>query len=241
MVGQHDNTHVNNTSNKDEPLCPRWHFSIKRGQLAQPTFGRCSVTVWTSWKQQRPCGGEFSSCCCPHSLVFTAPATLLGCHRVLTVWYCVSLSLVNCLHFVPVYWRFYPMFLRLWSTAFVSVYWLFDPVFHCRWLTAFNSYLFIDGLILCFIVFDWLHLIHTMSAWSAFVMLFLYFGYGHPLSSPRAHCTPNKSVPTLQALTECSPLDFRRSSISPPATHNAKWIRKLIWIFFSLILFIWQV
>ena len=55
------------------------------------------------------------------------------------------------------------------------------------------------------------------------------FVYGYPSSSPRAHCTPNKSVPTLRytrrhgprytgpcpkALTECSPLDFRRSSIS---------------------------
>ena len=54
------------------------------------------------------------------------------------------------------------------------------------------------------------------------------FVYGYPSSSPRAHCTPNKSVPTLRytrrhgpiytgpcpwALTECSPLDFRRSSI----------------------------
>ena len=51
---------------------------------------------------------------------------------------------------------------------------------------------------------------------------------GYPSSSPRAHCTPNKSVPTLRytrrhgpsytgacpkALTECSPLDFRSSSI----------------------------
>ena len=52
---------------------------------------------------------------------------------------------------------------------------------------------------------------------------------GYPSSSPRAYCTPNKSVPTLcytrrhgpiytgpcpKALTECSPLDFRRSSIT---------------------------
>ena len=57
---------------------------------------------------------------------------------------------------------------------------------------------------------------------------FSAFGYGYPSSSPRVHCTPNKSVPTLcytrrhgpiytgpclEALTECSPLDFRRSSI----------------------------
>ena len=59
------------------------------------------------------------------------------------------------------------------------------------------------------------------DAFSAFV-------YGYPSSCPRAHCTPNKSVPTLRytrrhgptytdrcpkALTECSPLDFLRSSI----------------------------
>ena len=59
-------------------------------------------------------------------------------------------------------------------------------------------------------------------------MPFLPFVYGYPSSSPHAHCTPNKSVPTLRythrhgpiytgpclkALTECSPLDFRRSSI----------------------------
>ena len=59
-------------------------------------------------------------------------------------------------------------------------------------------------------------------------MPFLPFVYGYPSSCPRAHCTPNKSVPTLRytrrhrpvhtgpcpkALTECSPLDFRRSSI----------------------------
>ena len=60
-------------------------------------------------------------------------------------------------------------------------------------------------------------------------MPFLPFVYGYPSSSPhRPHCTPNKSVPTLRythrpgpiymgpcprALTECSPLDFRRSSI----------------------------
>ena len=62
-------------------------------------------------------------------------------------------------------------------------------------------------------------------------MPFLSFVYGYPSSSPHAHsahCTHNKSVPTLRctcrhgpiytgpcpkALTECSPLDFRRSSI----------------------------
>ena len=62
-------------------------------------------------------------------------------------------------------------------------------------------------------------------------MPFLPFVYGYPSSSPRAHCTSNKSVPTQRghllcrhgpiytgpcpkALTECSPLDFRRSSIA---------------------------
>ena len=60
-------------------------------------------------------------------------------------------------------------------------------------------------------------------------MPFLPFVYGYPSSSLRAHCTLNKSVPTLRytcrhgpiytgpcpkALTECSPLDFRRSSIT---------------------------
>ena len=64
-------------------------------------------------------------------------------------------------------------------------------------------------------------LIGISDAFSAFV-------YGYPSSCPCAHCTPNKSVPTLRytrrhgpiytgpcpkALTECSPLDFRRSSI----------------------------
>ena len=62
-------------------------------------------------------------------------------------------------------------------------------------------------------------LIGISDAFSAFCL---------PSSSPRAHCTSNKSVPTLRytrrhgrrytgpcpkALTECSPLDFRRSSI----------------------------
>ena len=57
---------------------------------------------------------------------------------------------------------------------------------------------------------------------------FLPFVYGYPSSCPRAHCTPNKSMPALRytrrhgpiytgpcpkALTECSPLDFRRLSI----------------------------
>ena len=64
-------------------------------------------------------------------------------------------------------------------------------------------------------------LIGISDAFSAFV-------YGYLSSSPRAHCTPNKSVSTLRytrrhgpiytgpcpkALTECSPLDFRRSSV----------------------------
>ena len=59
-------------------------------------------------------------------------------------------------------------------------------------------------------------------------MPFWTFAYGYPSSCPRAYCNPNKSVPTLRytrrygpiytgpcpkALTECSPLDFRRSSI----------------------------
>ena len=54
-------------------------------------------------------------------------------------------------------------------------------------------------------------------------------------SSPRAHCTPNKSVPTLRytrrhgpiytgpcpkVLTECSLLDFRRSSIKSSVLLN---------------------
>jgi len=70
----------------------------------------------------------------------------------------------------------------------------------------------------------------AVSAWSAFLMPFLPFVYGYPSSSPHAHCTPNKSVPTLnythrhgpiytgpcpKALTKCSPLDFRRLSIKP--------------------------
>ena len=61
-------------------------------------------------------------------------------------------------------------------------------------------------------------------------MPFLPFVYGYPSSSPHAHCTPNKSVPTLhythrhgpiytgpcpKALTKCSPLDVRRLSIKP--------------------------
>ena len=62
-------------------------------------------------------------------------------------------------------------------------------------------------------------LIGISDAFSAFV-------YGYPSSCPRAQCTPNKSVTTLRytrrpghgcvyiyILTECSPLDFRRSSI----------------------------
>ena len=37
----------------------------------------------------------------------------------------------------------------------------------------------------------------AVSVWSAFLMPFLPFVYGYPSSSPHAHCTPNKSVPTL--------------------------------------------
>ena len=63
-------------------------------------------------------------------------------------------------------------------------------------------------------------LIGISDAFSAFL-------YGYPSSCPRAHCIPNKSVPTLRythrhgprytgpcqwALTECSFLDFQRSS-----------------------------
>ena len=36
------------------------------------------------------------------------------------------------------------------------------------------------------------------SEWSGFLMPFLPFVYGYPSSSPRAHSTPNKSVPTLR-------------------------------------------
>ena len=61
----------------------------------------------------------------------------------------------------------------------------------------------------------------TVSARSAFLMPSLPFVYVYPSTCPRAHCTPNKSVPTLRytrrqgpiytgpcpkALTECSPL-----------------------------------
>ena len=68
----------------------------------------------------------------------------------------------------------------------------------------------------------------TVLDLQAFLMPFLPFVYGYPSSCPRAQCTPNKSVPTLRytrrhgpiytgpcpkALTECSTLDFRRSSI----------------------------
>ena len=73
-------------------------------------------------------------------------------------------------------------------------------------------------------------------------MPFLPFVYGYSSSSPRAHCPPNKSVPTLRytrrhglvytdpcpkALTECSPLDFRRSSIrrSPHTEGCLLWVR----------------
>ena len=34
-------------------------------------------------------------------------------------------------------------------------------------------------------------------------MPFLPFVYGYPSSSPRAHCTPNKSVPTLRYTLSC--------------------------------------
>ena len=67
----------------------------------------------------------------------------------------------------------------------------------------------------------------TMSAWSAFLMPSLPFVYGYSSSPPRAHCTPAKAClpcttpagmdlytgPCPYALTECSPLDFRRSSV----------------------------
>ena len=63
-------------------------------------------------------------------------------------------------------------------------------------------------------------LIGISDAFSAFV-------YRYPSSCPRAHCTPTKARllcatptgldlyrPCLWALTKCSPLDFRRSSIN---------------------------
>ena len=72
-------------------------------------------------------------------------------------------------------------------------------------------------------------LIGISDAFSAFV-------YGYLSSCPCAHCTPNKSVTTLRytrrhgprytgqcpkALTECSPLDFRRSSIADAQNDSA--------------------
>ena len=72
-------------------------------------------------------------------------------------------------------------------------------------------------------------LIGISDAFSAFV-------YGYPSSCPCANCTPNKSVTTLRytrrhgplyrpclwALTECSPLDFRRSSIGAHSLLQSK-------------------
>ena len=46
----------------------------------------------------------------------------------------------------------------------------------------------------------------TVSAWSAFLMPFLPFVYGYPSSSPRAHCTPNTSVPTLRYTRRHGPI-----------------------------------
>ena len=37
------------------------------------------------------------------------------------------------------------------------------------------------------------------------------FVYGYPLSSPRAHCTPNKSVPTLRYTRRLGPIYLYRS------------------------------
>ena len=83
----------------------------------------------------------------------------------------------------------------------------------------------------------------TSSECLAFLMPFLPFVYGYPSSSPRAHCTPNKSVPTLRythrhghiytgpcpkALTECSPLDFRRSPINNTNIQTVKHPKHLI-------------
>ena len=77
-------------------------------------------------------------------------------------------------------------------------------------------------------------------------MPFLPFIYGYPSFSPHAHCTPNKSVPTLRytrrhgppiyvytgpcpkALTECSPLDFRRSSVEMNITVRRRIIGSVI-------------
>ena len=42
-------------------------------------------------------------------------------------------------------------------------------------------------------------------------MLFLPFVYGYPSSSPRAHCTPNKSVPTLRYTRRPGPIYIYRS------------------------------
>ena len=75
----------------------------------------------------------------------------------------------------------------------------------------------------------------ALSVSSAFLMPFLPFVCGYPSSSPCAHCTPNKSLPTLRyirrhghvytgpcpkALTECSPLAFWRSSIVSPICNS---------------------
>ena len=46
----------------------------------------------------------------------------------------------------------------------------------------------------------------TVSAWSAFLMPFLPFVYGYPSSSPRAHCTPNKSMPALHYTRRHGPI-----------------------------------
>ena len=51
----------------------------------------------------------------------------------------------------------------------------------------------------------------TVSVWLAFLMPFLPFVYGYPSSSPHAHCTPNKSVPTLHYTRRHGPIIIYRS------------------------------
>ena len=94
-----------------------------------------------------------------------------------------------------------------------------------------------------------------MSIWSAFLMPFLPFVYGY-VNFPTCSLYPNKNVPTLcytrrpgpihtgpclKALTECSPLDFQRSSIKAQHNltktvyfilsvykHNFTWVKKVV-------------
>ena len=69
-----------------------------------------------------------------------------------------------------------------------------------------------------------------MNAWSVFLMLFLPFVYGYPSSCPRAHCTPNKSVPILRYTRRHGPIIYSSMPIGTYRVQSLRFPKIVYWI-----------